>query len=92
MRGGLMKIKIADKTFLNSDGWGCWITKIYISEKTGKDREQRVSGYYKDFKGAIESYIEQKIKSSEATKLSELNKEVKALIKEVRGWKDETKN
>lgn len=39
------------------------------------------------FGKCVESYIENKIKSSEAVKITQLKKEIEALKKEVRGWK-----
>ena len=84
--GKKMKIKIDETTYLNSDSCCYWLTQmVYPSDK--KPYERRVSGYMPTFKGCVESYIENKIKSSEANKITQLKKEVTALKEEVRDWK-----
>lgn len=86
-----MKIKLDDKHYLNSDRFSCWITCEYTPEKKdgtlGKPTERRVSGYYRDFNEVVEDYIDKKINSSEALKISQLSKEIKKLKKTVKDWK-----
>ena len=50
-----------------------------------------MSGYYPTFTGAVESYIERRIKTSEATEISKLKNEIEALKAEVRGWEENRK-
>lgn len=63
----------------------------YIEEKDGKVNPRNMSGYYPTFTGAVESYIERRIKTSEATEISELKNEIEALKAEVRGWEENRK-
>ena len=83
-----MRIKLDDKQWLNSDTYSCWITRETIN-KNGKKTVRNMSGYYPTFEGAVVSYIEKRIKSSEADKISKLKNELKELKAEVRGWKKE---
>ena len=81
-----MKIPLDDKHILCSEEFCCWIVQIVTPEK-GKPYERRVSGYVPTFEMAVESYINKKINSSEATKISQLRDEVRKLKQEVRKWK-----
>ena len=88
-----MKIALDEKHFLNSDQYSYWITCLvtYTSKKTGEEKtvERRVSGYTRNFIDAVNSFIENKIRSSEATELKQLKDEIQQLKKEVRAWKYE---
>ena len=81
-----MKIKLDDKHILNSDPQCYWITTTVISED-GKEYERRVSGYYVRINDVISSYIDKKIRSSEADDFKALIKEVNALKKQIKSWK-----
>lgn len=81
-----MRIDLDDKHILVSDEYCNWIVCI-VDSKEGKSYEKRVSGYYPTIEGAVESYINKKINSSEAETMKQLAGEVKALKKEVRAWK-----
>lgn len=84
-----MKIALDNKHFLNSDAYCYWITCLVTrTDKDGnqKTSERRVSGYMDTFNGAVNSYIERKIRSSEAAEIEQLNNEVEELKQEVRGW------
>ena len=85
-----MKIKLDNKHTLNSDGLCYWITAD-IASKNGKHYERRISGYAATFYQCVESYIEKKIGSSEATDIVQLKNELEELKEEVRGWKDADK-
>ena len=83
---GKMKVKLDEMTYLNSDSCCYWLTQmVYPSDK--KPYERSVSFYIPYFKGCVDSFIENKIKSSEAVKITQLKKEIEALKQEVRGWK-----
>jgi len=71
--------------YLCSDAHSAWIA-VERKSKTGTVSDLVVSGYHRQVNDVVVSYIEGKIRSSEATKISELNKEVQALIKQVRSW------
>lgn len=81
-----MKIQLDDQHFLNSDSCCYWITSEYKNKK-GTVVERRVSGYHATFEQVVESYIDKKIRSSEAEKISDLKKEIQKLKKTVKGWK-----
>ena len=80
-----MKIDLDDKHILNSDPYCYWITKK-IKSKTGKIREERVSGYHPYFDQVCWDYIDRKIRSSEATEIKQLYEEVRELKKTIKGW------
>ena len=85
-----MKIKLDDKHFLNSDPQCYWISckgEVEKGKNAGKVYERRVSGYVATFEQVMESYIENRIRSLECEKLSELKKEIQNLKKTVKGWK-----
>lgn len=85
-----MKIALDDKHYLNSDQYCYWITcDVTYEGKDGNKKtvERRVSGYARNFSDAAESFIENRIRSSEAVKISQLKDEVKNLKKTVSGWK-----
>lgn len=85
-----MKIQLDEYHFLNSDNFCCWITREKPN-KDGKINPRNMSGYYPTFTGAVESYIERRIKTSEATEIAELKNEIEALKTEVRGWEENRK-
>ena len=82
-----MKIPLDNKHTLCSEEFCCYILET-VTPKKGKPYERRVSGYVPTFEMAVESYVNKKINSSEATKISQLKDEVKKLKQEVRAWKD----
>lgn len=86
-----MKVKLDEKHFFNSDAYCYWITCLVTStnKKTGEEKtvERRVSGYARAFSDAVNSFIENKIRTSEAEDLDQLKREVQELKKEVRAWK-----
>lgn len=80
-----MKIKLDETTYLNSDSCCYWLTQmVYPSDK--KPYERRVSGYMPTFKGCVESYIENKIKSSEAAQIVRLKNEIEDLKSQAGAW------
>lgn len=85
-----MKIKLDEKHTLNSDAYCYWITTLVEPEekdgKKAKPYEKRVSGYTRTFGEAVISYIESKIRQSEATEISELAYEVERLKEQVSKW------
>ncbi len=85
-----MRIQLDEHHFLNTDNFCCWITREKPN-KDGKVNPRNMSGYYPTFTGAVESYIERRIKTSEATEISELKNEIEALKTEVRGWEENRK-
>lgn len=85
-----MRIQLDDHHFLNTDNFCCWITREKPN-KDGKVNPRNMSGYYPTFTGAVESYIERRIKTSEATEIAELKNEIEALKAEVRGWEENRK-
>lgn len=85
-----MRIQLDEHHFLNTDNFCCWITREKPN-KDGKVNPRNMSGYYPTFTGAVESYIERRIKTSEATEISELKNEIEALKAEVRGWEENRK-
>ena len=85
-----MRIQLDDHHFLNTDNFCCWITREKPN-KDGKVNPRNMSGYYPTFTGAVESYIERRIKTSEATESAELKNEIEALKAEVRGWEENRK-
>ena len=85
-----MRIQLDDHHFLNTDNFCCWITREKPN-KDGKVNPRNMSGYYPTFTGAVESYIERRIKTSEATEIAKLKNEIEALKAEVRGWEENRK-
>lgn len=85
-----MRIQLDEYHFLNTDNFCCWITREKPN-KDGKVNPRNMSGYYPTFTGAVESYIERRIKTSEATEIAELKNEIEALKTEVRGWEENRK-
>lgn len=85
-----MRIQLDEHHFLNTDNFCCWITREKPN-KDGKVKPRNMSGYYPTFTGAVESYIERRIKTSEATEISELKNEIEALKTEVRSWEENRK-
>lgn len=82
-----MEIKLDNKHYLCSDKHCCWIEEVYKG-KDGNACRRLSSGYTANFEDAVMSYIKTHINRSDATKIIQLAKEVKALKKEVRGWNE----
>lgn len=86
-----MKIALDSEHFLNSDQYCYWITYkgIQTSKKTGEEKEveRRVSGYSRNFSDAVNSYIENKLRTSDAKDLCELKSEIQDLKKTVSEWR-----
>lgn len=81
-----MKIKeLDDKYILNSDSCCYWITCKYTNKK-GKVVERRVSGYCATLEQVVENFIDRKMRSSEATEISQLKDEIVKLKETVKGW------
>lgn len=80
-----MKINLDDKHRLVSDRHCLWL-ESYVEPEDKKPYWRRSSGYTATFEAAVDSYISGEINSSEATKITKLAKEIKALKEEVRGW------
>lgn len=79
-----MKIKLDDKHFLNSDPYCYWITVLVENEKNPKKPyERRVSGYCNTIEDAFIDYIDKKIKSSNADKISKLCSQITKLKEEI---------
>ena len=85
-----MDIKLDEKHHLVSDN-NCYWIEAMVEPEGKKAYRKRVSGYTATFEQVVESYINAHIRSSEATKIARLAKEIKALKEEVRGW-HETNN
>ncbi|MCI7304090.1 MAG: hypothetical protein SOR93_10900 [Clostridiales Family XIII bacterium] len=70
-----MKVKIAEKYYLNSDQYSYWITK-QVKTKTGpnagKLREERASGYYHYIDDLMKGFVEREFRSSDAQSIKEL--------------------
>lgn len=81
-----MRIKLDDNHYLNSDQYCYWITCEFINDK-GKLMERRVSGYKPTIDTAVESYIDKRINTSEAVKITQLANDVKKLKKDIKTWK-----
>lgn len=86
-----MKIQLDDKHILVSEETCCWIMQTVTPEK-GKPYERRVSGYVPTFQMAVESYIDKKINSLQATEIRQLANAIEELKSEVRAWKSESAN
>jgi hypothetical protein len=68
-----MNIKLSDSWYIKSDSLNIMLVQVL----NGRDYLQ---GYYQTLQGAIESYIERKIKGSEATSIQSLLIYLKALV------------
>lgn len=79
-----MKIKLDKSHTLISDQYCYWITETVITKTKAYTR--RASGYTATLEQCFDSYIDKKIKSSEASEIGVLAKEVKALKEQVKGW------
>lgn len=80
-----MKIKLDDTHTLISDAHCYWIEQEIVP-KDKKPYVRRSSGYTATFAQAVESYIENKIKSSESELISQLKDEIEELKAEVLTW------
>jgi succinate dehydrogenase/fumarate reductase flavoprotein subunit len=74
----MVRLKLDDTHTLVSDPECYWIETLVIPENK-KPYTRRSSGYRRTFNEAVESYIEKKIRSSEAAKITKLSKEIKEL-------------
>ena len=81
----MVRLKLDDTHTLVSDPECYWIETL-VKPEGKKPYTRRSSGYRRTFNECVESYIEKKIRSSEAAKITKLSKEIKELKKEVRGW------
>lgn len=91
MRAKIVKIKLDETHWLNSDAYCYWITCLVTpTEKSRKKKpyEVRVSGYLPTFEQAVESFINFEVNNSTATSLNKLKKDIEKLKEEVRAWKD----
>ena len=77
-----MDIKLDNTHVLKSDPYCYYIVRL-VEPKGKKLYEKRVSGYCRNLSEAMKSYIETKIRSSEATTLAELSEAVETLKAEV---------
>jgi hypothetical protein len=68
-----MNIKLPDTCYFKSDNMNVMLVDVI----NGRDY---ILGYYQTLQGAIESYIERKIKGSEATSIQSLLIYLKALV------------
>jgi hypothetical protein len=84
--GNVMKIKLDEKHFLNSDQFCYWIT-CEVEGKKRSDYVKRVSGYHSTIDKTLRSYIDRNIRSSEAQTLEELTETIEALKETVGSWK-----
>jgi hypothetical protein len=83
-----MRVKLDNKGhYLVSDPYCYWVAKEVTAEKTGKPYDRTVSGYYAKPLDAIESFIDRKVRASEAEDIVQLMKEVEDLKKMVKSWK-----
>lgn len=85
-----MRIKLDDTHWLNSDPQCYWITKVVTIKKgnnAGKTYERRCSGYTATFAGAVDTFIECKIRESKIESFTELKKAISDIKREVRNWK-----
>lgn len=80
-----MKIELGEKYFLHSDQFQFWITGLVVSE-SGKAYERRYTGYFGDFRGAVEDFIDRKVRGSDSADIKALMQEVAELKAEVRSW------
>ena len=91
MRNKIVKIKLDDSHWLNSDAYCYWITCIVEpgeDSRKKKPYERRVSGYVPTFEKAVESYINGRVNESTAKSLNRLKQDIQNLKAEVRAWKD----
>lgn len=86
-----MKIKLDQNHYLVSDPY-CYHITCIVTPKDGKPYEKRVSGYVATFGEAVDSYIEKRIKSSEAREITQLKNEIEELKAEVREWRSPLPN
>lgn len=82
-----MRVKLDNKGhYLISDPYCYWVAKEVTAE-SGKTYDRVVSGYYAKPLDAIESFIDRKVRASEAEDIVQLMKEVDELKKMVKTWK-----
>lgn len=80
-----MDIKLDNTHILKSDPYCFWVVQV-VSPKGRKPYEKRVSGYSPDLQGALTSYIDTHVKSSDAKSLADLSKSVEELKQEVKDF------
>lgn len=83
-----MKIKFG-KFILNSDDRNWWITEEHET-KSGKTDERMITGYCYTFEKALQTFIERRSGSTEATTFAELLEALENLFEDVKAL-DEAK-
>lgn len=80
-----MKIRIGDKYIIKSDTYNVWIEKIVNYKKkdgTPAVRNDRVTGYFGDFKLCMVDFIQKVAKSAEATEVTDILKAIDEAVKD----------
>lgn len=80
-----MNIEV-ENYILKSDGLSMWIEQKYIGKsKDGKDKEyvKRVTGYLPTFQMLFQSFVQRKVKGSEAADMQEILKDLAEVEKEL---------
>lgn len=80
-----MDIRLGERHILHSDSFQFWLS-VEVQSESGKTYERRCTGYHKDFRGAVEDFIDRKVKGSDSVKIKALAQEVEDLKTEVRSW------
>lgn len=90
-----MRIKIADKHYLNSDAQCYWISQE-VEVKKGRNKgnltEKRVSGYYRLLTELLANFAEAKVRSADAETMTELKQAVKDTEKVIREMTESLKH
>lgn len=85
-----MKIYLGNNYYLNSDTQCFWITQEYEAKRKNGNtylNQRVVSGYHRNFRDAIISCVENRIRSLEVTELLTLAESVENLKKDISLWK-----
>lgn len=80
-----MNIEV-ENYILKSDGLSMWIEQKYMGKsKDGKDKEyvKRVTGYLPTFQMLFRSFVQRKIRGSEASNMQEILKDLAEVEKEL---------
>ena len=80
-----LNISLDEKYHLNSDSLSYWISEEVVYS-SGNCTERRVSGYHNTFNQAINSFIENYIRSSDIRDYQSLVEEIERLKETVAGW------
>lgn len=80
-----MDIKLDNTHVLKSDPYCYYVVRL-VTPKGKKPYEKRVSGYCRNLSEAMKTYIESRVRSSEATTLAELSETIDILKAEVAGF------